>query len=60
MYRCSTLRGWKDERKWLRAAKMLNFTAQQRTRILSARSEMLEKLQRWALDLYDHVQSRAS
>ena len=43
--RCRTLAGWKDEKKWLIAAQELNFSAEQRSRIMRARADMLAKLE---------------
>mmetsp|Transcript_21092 Transcript_21092/g.63458 ORF Transcript_21092/g.63458 Transcript_21092/m.63458 type:complete len:540 (-) Transcript_21092:1209-2828(-) len=40
---CS-LKGWKDERKWIKAAENINFTKEQRTRVLAFREEALAKL----------------
>lgn len=41
---CS-LRGWKDEGKWLRAAKAIDFNAEQRNKVLIFRQQALECLQ---------------
>ena len=33
--------GWKEEGKWLKAARELDFTSEQRKRVLAARDEAL-------------------
>jgi hypothetical protein len=45
---CSLSAGWKDEEKWLRAARALNLSREQVQKILVARQEMLATLQRCA------------
>jgi hypothetical protein len=40
-YRVCSMRGWKEEGKWLKAARELDFTPEQRKRVLGARDEAL-------------------
>lgn len=44
--RVCSLKGWKDERKWIKAAENINFTKEQRTRVLAFREEALAKLKK--------------
>ena len=44
--RVCSLKGWKDETKWIKAAQDLNLTAEQQTRALSLRTTTLKTLQR--------------
>ncbi len=43
-YRVCSMAGWKDEAKWLKAARELNFSPEQRKRVLSARDDALGTL----------------
>lgn len=43
---CSLGAGWKDEDKWINAAKQLNFSREQKERIFDARKDMLAKLEK--------------
>ena len=44
MRRACSLKGWKDEGKWIKAATAVELTPQQRTRVLAFREEALAKL----------------
>jgi hypothetical protein len=51
------MRGWKEEGKWLKAARELDFTPEQRKRVLSARDEALGILHECAPGLLLPVKS---
>ena len=51
------MKGWKDEGKWRKAARELNFSAEQRKRVLVAREEALATLNQCALTHHSFVTS---
>lgn len=43
------MKGWKEEAKWLKAARELNFSVEQRKRVLAARDDALSTLHQCAV-----------